>query len=440
MKAHQFFVLGLLGFTAQAAHAYWPNHFDGYGLNDAALSVKVDSKQNVYVAGHSYGNGAGRDVQIVRYDRFGNLDASAVYGDFDVDEAAIRMCIDSNDNVTLLGTKKVGSFTQALVLRYDKHLSFKWAKTYNGGGDGNVTVSEIAADPFGGVVIGGFLNTGTESDCFVRRYTTGGGVAATARWGVGNSAYDTLRDIVVDSLGNTYATGRSSSPSSGYDVQTVKINSAGVVMWSKSLAGPEASYDEGNCLALNSAEEPIIAARSQKGNGTVSDFLAIKYGTGGQKLWQTRVGSYGADEQPTSLAIGASDEVVIGGNSQENSQSDFFIVKLDSVGGLVWKKLYQGDGPTSSYDTLAGIELDAEGNVYSGGTWQSSSNGKFYFIMIRTSATGHRQWSRIDSIDSGGQCLGYGMAFDPIAQRPYLTGTGLNSAAGNYDIYTVKYQ
>lgn len=428
--------------SAAAAHASWPAIY-GNGANDddVAVAIKVGVTGAVNIAGATFGNGTGRDIQIVKYDRLGNLLWATTYGATNIDEVAIDVATDGPGNVFVTGIVPGASSEDIITIKYSKTGVFQWAKTVNGAFNGDDEPIKIAVDPSGNVVVTGFVATaGGGNDIETIEYATTGATNWGHTYSSAGNHVDVPRDIAIDGSGNVFLAARVwGGAANGYDFGALEYSSAGVLVWSKKLNGIPNGYDEPAAICIDLPGDIVVTGRSE-GPGAQTDFLTVKYSSTGVKQWERRTGLGGVDEAPVDMVIDPFNNIVVTGTTGNTSNSDIMTVKYDPTGSKIWAKRYVGDGtPVNSGDNPVGVEVDASGNLFVGGNYQSSANGQFYYVMMKYSPAGARLWVRIDSIGANGPNYAHATAFDAPTGRAYMTGESNNPAVGNADIYTTKY-
>ena len=175
---------------------------------------------------------------------------------------------------------------------------------------------------------------------------------------------------------------------------------------------------------------PIELARSYGGSG--NDWA--------RAIQQTTDGGY---------IVAAHTESSDGDVTLNRGLSDYWVIKLNAQGGIVWQKTYGGSG----YDTAASIEQTPDGGYIvagssSSGGWASSSDGDVSgkrgitnYWIVKLDAEGKLLWQRplggsmMDQANSVQQTTdgGYIVAGDSISKDGDVSGN-----RGNADYWIVK--
>ncbi len=247
--------------------------------------------------------------------------------------------------------------------------------------------------------------------------------------------------VVVDTDGNVYMAGRTSSPSNiafnGHqntmnnnqeaysDAMLIKFNSEGDRLWSTYYGGTH--DDEGHAVAVDAEGNVYMAGRTQSNFGGISttgahqvsmggfyDAFLVKFDSNGTRLWGTYFGGNGRDEA-YGCAVDSENNVYISGHtdsfnniSQAGHQMTLsgeawkgFLAKFSPDGIRIWGTYY-GQSPNDSPGS--GCAVDTDNNVFlSGHTYSSEGiafNGyqntisSFYAdaYLVKFSSTGTRLW------------------------------------------------
>lgn len=209
-------------------------------------------------------------------------------------------------------------------------------------------------------------------------------------------------DILV--AGYTYSNnGQVSGNHGGSDIWLIRLNSSGTLLWKRSLGGTSNEYCYS--LALASDSGFILAGSSTSNNGNVTgnhgstDFWIVKTDGSGNIQWQKSLGGSGIEEcysihstfDGGYIAAGYtnSNDGQVSGNHGNN---DFWIVKLNATGNLLWQKCLGG-----TLNEVATVVLQNSSGRYVVGGYSNSSNGDVsnnygssdYWMAILDSSNGN---------------------------------------------------
>lgn len=252
---------------------------------------------------------------------------------------------------------------------------------------------------------------------------------------LGNTDGDQGNAIAVDSSGNTYIVGYSSSTwgaplrpfAGGEDAFVVKLNSSGGIVWQTFLGG--SGNDRANGVSVDASGNIYVVGESwdtwqgdsapKRAFGAVVDAFVVKLNNNGGIVWNTFLGGYSID-WGMDIALDPAGNIYIGGISSNTWQGDSapkraytadddaFAAKLNNNGALQWNTFLGGSDDDRSY----GVAADNSGNVYvagySDGSWGDnirraySASSDAFAAMLNTS--GDYQWNTFlgeASIQSG---------------------------------------
>lgn len=250
---------------------------------------------------------------------------------------------------------------------------------------------------------------------------------------IGSADADESKAIAVDASGYSYIVGSTSSPgwaSGGWqttygggtsDAFVMKLSPSGAHVWSTYIGG--AGLDQGSRICVDSSGNCyVVGSTSSTGwpsggwqttyGGGTSDGFVMKLNSSGVPLWSTYLGGTGADNgfdidvdsSGTCVVSGqtASSGWVSGGwqTSYLGGGLDGFVVKLNTTGGHVWSTYIGG----TDLDHGMGIATDSGGNIYTagftrspgwvGGGWQTVYGGGSYdAFLLKMDSAGSHQWS-----------------------------------------------
>jgi len=297
---------------------------------------------------------------------------------------------------------------------FSQSLTWQWAKS--AGDFDNDFATCITKDASGNLYVGGYYGSTTitfgsftltnnstypSPDAYVAKYDTAGNVLWAKSFG---GIYDEqITGIAIDANGNCYVTGAYGSPDLIFANDTLhnlgidniflaKYDGSGNEIWAR---GPHDNYDKdgANGIAINAAGEIFIAGYFQSpflifNTDTMflsdyADIFIAKYDTAGNFHWAKDDGKDGF-EYVTGIALDKNSNIYITGYFGADSTHlgnitlynsnlafiDVFTAKYDSAAAIIWAKTVRG---ASSNDGASSIAVDASGNAYITGNFQSDT-------------------------------------------------------------------
>jgi LPXTG-site transpeptidase (sortase) family protein len=230
---------------------------------------------------------------------------------------------------------------------------------------------------------------------------------------------DTATDIAIDALGNIYIVGSSRSswgtPIRAHtnelwyiDIFVAKLDNNGVLQWNTFLGSN--GTDSGYGIALDSSANVYVCGDGGNSWGTPitpphgsSDIQLVKLNTDGAVQWNTYIGGTSGDGS-SELILDSAGNIYIAGQSSGNwgtpiraysGNTDVSIVKLDSGATVQWHTFLG----SAQADSIAGIVLDASGNIYVSGESAAAWGtpvipyaGNYDGFVAQISNSGSLQW------------------------------------------------
>jgi uncharacterized delta-60 repeat protein len=238
--------------------------------------------------------------------------------------------------------------------------------------------------------------------------------------------------IAVDASGNVYVTGSSYGPNGLPDFATVKYSSSGDTLWVQRYNGPADNWDGATEIALDASGNVYVAGQSYGSN--YFDYVTIKYRPSGTEEWVARYdGPANTDDWPNALAVDASGNVYVTGYSiGVGTFYDYATVKYSPSGTQAWVARYNGPGNTK--DRAWAIGVDGRGNVYVAGDSGEGSPNLSDYVTLKYGPSGVQRWAaRYDVLYDYATAL----AID-ASDNVYVTGYSYGSGT-YYDYATIKY-
>lgn len=301
-----------------------------------------------------------------------------------------------------------------------------WAKNF--GGSGDESAQAIINTNDGGFAILGFSNstdgdisdkTIAVNDYWLIKLDAEGNLLWNKTYG--GSKDDRGQSLVQTSDGGYALTGYAMSDDGDgsnnegfHDNWIVKVDASGIIEWEKSygFSGHDHSYDilktEDDGLFFTGflditsarADGNIEKANSFTRHG-VGEFWGSKIDAYGNLQWR---GYYGGTNNDRSHAVVRSDDggYVMSGFTESsdfdvnNSRGsyDFWVVKIDNTGNLVWEHSFGGTGIERAQDITKTNDggFVVAGNTFSNDVDVAKNNGESDIWLIKIDASGTLVW------------------------------------------------
>lgn len=340
------------------------------------------------------------------------------------------------------------------VVKTNSAGTLQWQKSYGGSGDDEASFIQQTND--GGYIVCGTSgstngqvtgNHGGGGDCWIVKLDGAG----TLQWehtygGSGNDFAQFIQQaadggyIVVG--GSTSTDGDVTGNHGSLDYWVVKIDSAGLLQWQKSLGG--SGEDEAYSVKQTTDGGYIIAGNSMSTDGNVTgnhggfDYWVVKLNGAGTLQWEKSYGGPG-NEYAYSIAQTSDGGYAVSGGSNSNGGNvtgnhgnpDIWVVKLSSTGALQWQKSYGGSSDDECYSiqqttdkgyVFAGYSASSDGDVtgYHG-------SGLAEYWVVKTDSTGTLQWQKPlgGTAGDGAQCV------QQTSDGGYIVSGSSNSSDGD---------
>ncbi|ESU21408.1 hypothetical protein FEDK69T_24750 [Flavobacterium enshiense DK69] len=277
------------------------------------------------------------------------------------------------------------------IVKLNSLYELEWSKCY--GTQGLDEIKEIKQTSDGGYIFTGHTSLpyqpgSTLTDFWIVKIDSLGNVIWEKRYGGTNEDY--AKSVCEISTGGYLVTGSSRSAdghvgsSFGYDDYWVlKLDINGNIIFSKIYGGPRNDY--GMSSVVNQDGSYVVLGEAFSYTGQVicrnpstceSDFWVVKCNNSGNIIWTKCFGpNYsGSNYFSTPHKIIKTTDggyVLIGrGNSGDNPQgaTDFWVIKIDSNGNLQWKNSYGG----TEHDKALSIKQTVDGGYIVVGSSYSS--------------------------------------------------------------------
>ena len=198
-----------------------------------------------------------------------------------------------------------------------------------------------------------------------------------------------LTGVGTDSSGNVYvgAWGKPDTSTGVYGMIVAKYNSSGTLQWQRQL---EQSTGNNVAFYTDSSGNSYITGYSRQ-SGIFYGYVA-KYNSSGTIQWQRQFKGI-SDGSGGAVTTDSSGNVYVTGTSNDGINSDGIIIKYNSAGTLQWQRKF-------GLVTLSSAVVDSSGHVFACG--EINAIDPYKGSIVKYNSSGTIQWQRqIDATLSG---------------------------------------
>ena len=225
-------------------------------------------------------------------------------------------------------------------------------------------------------------------------------------------------------LGSTFSYG-----SGDYDVYLVRVDSAGKEVWSRTYGGTGADY--GYDITPTSDNGFVIVGSTCSFGSGKHDFYLLKIDNNGAVVWSKTYGGPQDDDGASVRLTADGGFIICGTTSSFGSGTDLYLIKTDSLGDSSWTKTYGG----SAGESGSAVRVLSDGGYVMVGSTGSYGSGYSSIYLIRTNSTGDTLWTTT----YGGNRADFGYGIEITGDRGYIVvGATAPSGESFYDAYLVK--
>jgi hypothetical protein len=247
----------------------------------------------------------------------------------------------------------------------------------------------------------------------------------------GGTGYEFPYSVVQTSdSGYAIAGSTNSSGAGGQDFYLVKADANGNMVWSKTFGGIGDDY--ARSVIQTSDGGYSVAGYTKSSGAGYNDFYLVKADANGNMVWSKTFGGIG-DDYAFSVVQTSDGGYAIAGHSYSfgAGRNDFWLVKTDANGNMLWSKTYGGTG----YDFAYSLVQARDGGYAIAGETDSSGSGSYNSYLVKADANGNMLWNKT----YGGIANDIGRCVVQTADGGYaIAGYTSSFGAGSNDFYLVK--
>ncbi|MEP7169296.1 MAG: hypothetical protein ABI855_07985, partial [Bacteroidota bacterium] len=290
---------------------------------------------------------------------------------------------------TLSYGSMLGSTEDIYVLKTDSLGTVQWTRTFgNADNDEAVWIEPYINNTY--LICGTtFSSVGTVAHMFVMRLDLNGNILSLQQFsGFGREGANCIRAT----NDNGYIVAGKTSDGLNDQFCIVKCDSIGSIQWSKAFSGP----DQQNAFHVSQTSDSgfIVAGTSRYVNTWYTLYL-VKLSSSGNLQWSKMYNTSPFNSKCfVSRILQLQDgSFLLCGSSNAIGQplTDILLMKLDSAGNIIWKKVYEGNDSEFANDVF---EDGNTGFVICGQTASTSTSGYYDALLMKTDKDGNLLWTK----------------------------------------------
>lgn len=192
---------------------------------------------------------------------------------------------------------------------------------------------------------------------------TGEQLFAKTLYGVGS---DYGWGVVADSLGNWIITG---AENGNYNMFVVKLDLLGNIVWKTGFNSSWPFYfKEGQCITRDHLDNIYVVGGAYSYESSSRDTFIMKFDSSGNNLWKKVLGLFGNDEDRGNSVAYYDNNVYVVGKMYQSSLNQYYssVSKISNSGDLVWSKTIN-TSINGYYNELMAVAIDSRGYLIVGG-------------------------------------------------------------------------
>jgi hypothetical protein len=336
------------------------------------------------VVGSTASFGAGSsDIFLIKTDANGNIQWAKTYGGPGDDSVYSVQQTSDGGYIVAGSTYSFGAGSwDIFLMKTDANGNIQWAKTYGGTGD-DVAFSVQQTSDGGYIVAGGTSSFGAGSwDIFLIKTDANGNIQWAKTYG--GTDWDLATSVQQTSDGGYIVASEIRSFGAGsWDIFLMKTDANGNIQWAKTYGGTD--VDAALSVQQTSDGGYILAGLTWSFGAGERDIFLINTDANGNIIWAKTYGGTGWDWASYVQQTSDGGYIVASFTLSFSTSNDFFLIKTDANGNIIWAKTYRRTG----WDEVYSVQQTSDGGYILAGLTYFFGAGSEDIFLIKTDANGN---------------------------------------------------
>lgn len=289
----------------------------------------------------------------------------------------------------------------------------------------------------GGYIAAGYIsNFGAGGDdIYLVKTNANGNITWTKTYG-GSSADDA--NAVVQTTDGGYAVAGVTVSFAGENIFLVKTNATGDTLWSK-IYGTGDSLSDASASSLQQTSDGgyVMTGYISNFGAGGDDFYLVKTDANGNLLWTKTYGGINNDDAASVKQTSDGGYIIAGTTSSfADTLGDIYLVKTNATGDTLWTKSY-GSNLTDAMDMGNAVQQTSDHGYIIAGVTASVTAGEFA-LLVKTDSTGTVQWTKLYGTGDASSDASLSSVQQTTDGGYIAAGYISNFGAGSDDYYMIK--
>lgn len=358
------------------------------------------------------------------------------YGGAFMDEGnSVRQTFDGGYIVAGTTTSFGSGGRDVLVIKTDALGDTTWTKTFGGDMDNEYGFCVQQTADSGYIVSGvasSFFDVG--GDVYLIKLNVSGDTIWTRTYGgIGyewGSYVQQTQDGGYIVAGQTPAFG-----AGGFDAYLLKIDSNGDLVWTKTYGGTASEI--GSAVQQTSDGGYILSGSISSFGAGFGDFYLVKTDSIGDVIWTKGIGVSG-EEDGVTVKQTTDGGYVVGGSSESTGVlgKDMCLIKTNSVGDTLWAKTYGGSLIDECNEV---IQTTDGGYIMCGRSFSFSTASDYDVYVVKVNSQGILEWSKTYGGGGSPSSNDIGYSIDQTDDGGFIiSGETFSFGVGFKNLYLIK--